>query len=147
MTTNVGARALTSHPVGFSAEARVEERSLKAVQDVFTPEFRNRLTRIVQFHPLPPEIAERIVEKMVYELEERLKSKKIDLELDASARTWLANNGYDKHYGARPLRRLIEQEISHALSSEILFGELQKGGRVRILADEDGIRFDIEPRK
>ena len=143
MTTNVGAFAMTANPVGFAQEAKPSQQSLKAVEQTFTPEFRNRLTAIVQFSPLDADIAERIVEKAVGELEQRLASKKVQLQLDATARVYLAKKGYDRNFGARPIRRLIETEIAHPLSSEILFGKLVKGGKVRIFAEDEGLKFDV----
>jgi ATP-dependent Clp protease ATP-binding subunit ClpA len=86
-------------------------------------------------------VAEKIVEKMIAELEERLKAKGVALVLETSARRWLAENGYDEKFGARPMRRLIESEISHKLSSEILFGKLAEGGTVTITAGDDGLVF------
>ncbi len=137
MTTNTGARESMANAIGFEQKQSFGEKNTKAIERQFSPEFRNRLTAIVQFSSLDMRIAEQIVEKMVGELEVRLKAKNITLVLEDSARTWLAERGFDAQYGARPLRRLIESEISHKLSSEILFGELAKGGQVTI-AERDG---------
>ncbi len=141
LTTNVGARELQQNAIGFES-GNAENRSLKMVEKSFSPEFYNRLTAIVQFNRLPPEQVKRIVDKMVAELSERLKAKKVELELDASAREYLAEKGFDKLLGARPIRRLIETEISHALSKEILFGALSRGGKVTIIAQEGKLQFN-----
>ncbi len=136
MTTNTGAQEASRRSIGFGEDIHTN-RNLKAVENAFTPEFRNRLTAIVQFNRLGDEHVGRIVDKMVGELEERLKAKKIKLRLEDSARKYLINTGFDDRFGARPIRRLIETEISHALSSEILFGGLTKGGLV-IVREKDG---------
>jgi ATP-dependent Clp protease ATP-binding subunit ClpA len=143
MTTNTGAREGLANVMGFEQKADFTSKSDKAVEKAFAPEFRNRLTAIVQFRSLGTEIAEQIVEKMVAELETRLKARGVHLTLDPSARAWLARKGYDAKYGARPMRRLIETEISHKLSHEILFGRLAKGGDVVINAGEDGLAFEF----
>ncbi len=143
MTTNTGAREAMNRAIGFEQESSFEDASAKALERMFSPEFRNRLTAVVRFRSLGTAIAEQIVEKMVSELEERLSSKRISLVLEASARCYLAEKGYDERYGARPVRRLIEKEISHALSDEILFGRLAKGGRVVISVSDDRLSFDF----
>ncbi|MCB1326880.1 MAG: ATP-dependent Clp protease ATP-binding subunit ClpA [Spirochaetales bacterium] len=136
MTTNTGARESMQRAIGFGQEFH-QDRSAKAVERVFSPEFRNRLTAIVQFNGLQMPHVERIVDKMIGELEERLRSKKITLKLEDSGRQYLAKKGFDPHYGARPVRRLIETEISHRLSNEILFGALSGGGLVVIRSETD----------
>ncbi len=135
MTTNTGAQEASRRSIGFGDDIHTD-RNLKAVERAFSPEFRNRLTAVVQFNRLGDDHVDRIVRKMVGELEERLKSKKIKLELDDAARTYLADKGFDDRFGARPIRRVVETEISHALSTEILFGKLAKGGTVKISAQE-----------
>ena len=142
MTTNTGARESMTRAIGFGADYH-EDANLKAIEKAFSPEFRNRLTAVVQFGPLVIEHVEHIVDKMIRELETRLKSKKIELVLEDSARRYLAEKGFDRNYGARPIRRLIETEISHVLSNEILFGRLAGGGSVRISAGDEGLKFDF----
>ncbi|MFO1519553.1 MAG: ATP-dependent Clp protease ATP-binding subunit ClpA [bacterium] len=142
MTTNTGARESMVRSIGFEKK-EYEDKSLKAVEKAFSPEFRNRLTGIVQFQPLGTSVAEQIVEKMVGQLEGRLKVKGVSLTLEASARKYLAEKGFDPQYGARPIRRLIETEISHVLSSEILFGKLAKGGSVVIKEEEGKLKFEF----
>jgi len=151
MTTNSGARDAEANAIGFEQTADGAGRSMKAIEKLFSPEFRNRLSAIVPFNPLPIEVAEQVVEKIGSELEARLKSRNVSLVIEASALSWLARKGYDPAFGARPLRRLVEKEISGVLSDEILFGRLAHGGQVRISAGEvspgeEGLVFDYESR-
>lgn len=141
MTTNSGAREGMNRAIGFGQVGSFEDRSGKVIEQQFSPEFRNRLSATVQFNALPLAVAEQIVEKMVSELEARLKAKNITLVLDPSARLYLARKGFDVRYGARPLRRLIETEISQPLSSDLLFGKLAKGGQITISCKHDKIEF------
>jgi ATP-dependent Clp protease ATP-binding subunit ClpA len=134
MTTNSGARENMHAPIGFEQKRDPADRSSKAIERMFSPEFRNRLTAVVQFDPLPMAVAEQIVEKMVAELEARLRTKSVTLTLDPSARRYLAERGFDERYGARPLRRVIETEISQPLSQALLFGSLSRGGHVTLVA-------------
>jgi len=136
MTTNAGAQELSRAMIGFGAG--ITTGSPKAVIDrMFSPEFRNRLSAIIEFAPLPPIVIERVVDKFLLELSERLEASKVTLEVSPAAKKWLADNGYDTRFGARPLGRLIENEISRVLADEVLFGRLAKGGgRVEVdLAD------------
>src|SRR5579884_715936 len=135
MTTNAGAQELARAMIGFGAT--VNTGSPKAVIDrMFSPEFRNRLSAIIEFAPLPPPVIEQVVEKFLAELQQRLNNSKVSLEVSAAARKWLAEHGYDTRFGARPLGRLIENEISRVLADELLFGKLSKGGNVKVdLAD------------
>ncbi len=143
MTTNTGARESMVKPVGFGKKD-FEDRSLKAIEKQFSPEFRNRLTSIITFLPLSPMVTEEIVRKMVRQLGVRLLAKRVNIELEESACKYLAKKGFDPHFGARPLRRVIENEISKPLSQEILFGKLQKGGEVRVGANALGLDFKIQ---
>jgi ATP-dependent Clp protease ATP-binding subunit ClpA len=135
MTTNAGAQELARAMIGFGSS--ITTGSPKAVIDrMFSPEFRNRLSATIEFAPLSPVIIERVVEKFLGELQERLNVNKVKLEVSAEAKTWLAEHGYDHRFGARPLGRLIENEIARMLADEVLFGKLVKGGRVVVdLAD------------
>jgi ATP-dependent Clp protease ATP-binding subunit ClpA len=99
---------------------------------MFSPEFRNRLSAIIEFAGLSPEIIARVVDKFVAELAERLAAQKVKLEVSPAARKWLAEKGFDPRFGARPLGRLIESEIARALADQVLFGELSKGGIARV---------------
>ncbi len=140
MTTNSGARESMVKTVGFG-NLGYEDKSLKIIEKQFSPEFRNRLTSIVSFHPLGLEVAERIVEKMVGELQKRLEAKHVKIKLEKTARKYLAQKGFDLQFGARPMRRLIENEIAQVLSQEILFGKLEEGGEVKISCEEGKLKF------
>jgi len=143
MTTNTGAREGNARAIGFEQVAKFEDRSVKAIEKAFSPEFRNRLSATVQFQSLGTDIAEQIVDKMITELEERLHAKNVTLVLEASARSYLARKGYDEQFGARPLRRLIEAEIARPIADELLFGKLSKGGEVKISAADDKLEFSF----
>jgi ATP-dependent Clp protease ATP-binding subunit ClpA len=141
MTTNAGAQELARAMIGFGAG--VTTGSPKAVIDrMFSPEFRNRLSATIEFAPLPPPVIQQVVDKFLGELQERLNANKVKLEVSAAAKQWLAQHGYDSRFGARPLGRLIENEISRALADEVLFGRLSKGGQVRIDLDGDKLTFE-----
>jgi ATP-dependent Clp protease ATP-binding subunit ClpA len=147
MTSNAGAREMDTATIGFSAVASdAQHKSLKAIEKAMTPEFRNRLDAIVAFNALPMEIIERVVDKFIGRLAEQLAAKKVTLALDAEARRWLAERGYDPKLGARPLGRVIQQEVETPLSDELLFGCLEKGGAVEIGLSEDKLAFRYSPR-
>ncbi|MEW6079378.1 MAG: ATP-dependent Clp protease ATP-binding subunit ClpA [Thermodesulfobacteriota bacterium] len=137
MTSNVGSREISSQSIGFGSDvADPGGKGKKAVENFFTPEFRNRLDGIIAFHSLTPEIMEKVVDKFIRQLSSQLETHKIQLSLSQAARQWLAREGHDPVYGARPLDRLIQTKIKDVLSDEILFGRLEKGGEVDVdLAD------------
>jgi len=144
MTSNAGAREMEANTVGFASDiADNAHRSKKAIEKTFTPEFRNRLDAIVHFDALPIEVVLNIVDKFILELRETLESKKVKLTLTDAARQWLAKNGYDSKLGARPLGRLIQNDIETRLSDELLFGKLEKGGQVEIDVENDAITFNF----
>jgi ATP-dependent Clp protease ATP-binding subunit ClpA len=135
MTTNAGARDLTSKSLGFSQAGRKPssmERTKEAIERTFAPEFRNRLDAWISFDSLPPEIIKKVVDKLVAELTVQLTEKKVTLDLSPEARDWLAEKGFDEKFGARPMARLIQNELKKPLADEILFGQLKKGGKVRV---------------
>jgi ATP-dependent Clp protease ATP-binding subunit ClpA len=144
MTSNAGAREMTSQAIGFRGD-RAGAGS-KAVEKLFSPEFRNRLDEIVHFSNLAPEVMKKIVDKFLAELDAQLLERKIKVELTPAARARLAEKGYDKNFGARPLGRLIQKEIKDPLSDEVLFGRLAKGGRVRVDVREGAFFFDFSER-
>ncbi len=143
MTSNVGAEAMARQRVGFGG--RTGEGDDKALRETFTPEFRNRLDAVIRFAALSEEVMLRIVDRMVGELAERLRQKEVRIELGDGARERLAERGFDPTFGARPLARLIQEEIARPLAEEILFGRLAGGGRVRVEAGEgeEAFRFDF----
>jgi len=140
MTTNAGAQELSRAMIGFGAGFTTG--SPRAMIDrMFSPEFRNRLSAIIEFSPLPPAVIERVVDKFLLELSERLEANKVTMEVTPAAKKWLAERGYDTRFGARPLGRLIENEIARLLADDVLFGRLTKGGRVVVDLDGDKLSF------
>ncbi len=140
MTSNAGAREMNVPLIGFAGGEQQDTRvakGMKAVENLFSPEFRNRLDGIIPFNGLSIGIMERIVEKFLAEIEGQLAEKKIRFELSPGAKRWLAESGYDSQFGARPLARYIQSEIKDVLADEILFGKLLKGGRVKIYKPEE----------
>ncbi|MFT8672271.1 ATP-dependent Clp protease ATP-binding subunit ClpA [Acetobacter orientalis] len=142
MTTNAGAADLSKEAIGFGREARVGEDE-EAIKRLFTPEFRNRLDAIIPFANLTPETVGRVVEKFVLQLEAQLADRNVTLELSSAAKEWLAERGYDRLYGARPLGRVIQEELKKPLAEELLFGKLTKGGAVKIGLKNGALTFDI----
>ena len=145
MTTNTGAREMEQRDVGFGAGSSPSEgKSKKAIEKLFSPEFRNRLTSIITFQHLNMNVMEFVVDKFITELELQLADKKVFFDLSLEARQWLAKEGYDKVFGARPLARVIEQKIKKPLADELLFGKLEKGGRVKIDLKNNQLIFSFE---
>ena len=140
MTSNAGAREMSSRGIGFGEQEG--GKSEKAIERHFNPEFRNRLDAIIHFNHLDLDIVEQIVQKFVGELEIQLAEKKVTILLSQEAAHWLAQKGYDPVYGARPLDRIIQENVKTVLADEILFGRLQKGGVVEIRLEEDGLAFE-----
>lgn len=145
MTSNAGAREMAATAIGFGDQSN-EGKDQQAIEKLFSPEFRNRLDGIVHFQTLPPEAVERVVDKFMKELIDQLAEKSVRISLTDGARRYLAEKGYDKTYGARPMARLIQSEVKQVLADEILFGQLQNGGTVEIDVGEDGLVFRYEPR-
>ncbi len=147
MTTNAGARDLTNEEIGFrrmsvpagSGLSPGASKAKSAIERTFSPEFRNRLDAWVQFNQLTFADVERVVDKFIGELQEQLADKNVRLDLTAAARNWLAQAGFDRIYGARPMARLIQQQVKEPLAEELLFGKLQEGGRAVIEAQDNGI--------
>lgn len=146
MTTNAGAVELSKEAIGFGAsdQSGADE---EAIKKLFTPEFRNRLDAIVPFSELPPAVIEQVVEKFVLELEIQLEDRGVHIKLTPSAKAFIAEKGYDKHFGARPLKRVIQEEIKKPLADELLFGRLVEGGEVKIGCKDKKLIIDIEPGK
>jgi ATP-dependent Clp protease ATP-binding subunit ClpA len=144
MTSNAGAREMASASIGFGDRSSLGKGE-QALERLFNPEFRNRLDYIVTFGPLTPEAVEKVVDKFMTEIVQQLAEKKVTISLTPEARTYLAEKGYDKTFGARPMARLIQKEIKLAIADEILFGTLQNGGKVEVGLGEDGLSFRYEP--
>lgn len=143
LTTNTGSRESNQRSVGFGKE-EFEDKSAQAIERYFSPEFRNRLTATLHFNSLSKEVVEKIVDKMIGQLADRLKAKKVMIELTPQARKFIAKKGYDKQLGARPIQRLIEEEITKKLSQEILFGDLSSGsGNVKIVVKDGELGFEL----
>jgi ATP-dependent Clp protease ATP-binding subunit ClpA len=145
MTSNAGAREMSANSIGFGAqETTGDTRGLKAVEQTFSPEFRNRLDGIVQFNHLSTATMEKIVDKDMDELKQMLKARQIRVSYSASVRSYLAQKGYDPKFGARPLARLIQVQIKDRLTDEILFGKLTKGGKILIGLKNDQLTFQFK---
>ncbi len=134
MTTNAGASDAAKEAIGFGRGKR-EGEDEEAIKKLFTPEFRNRLDAIVPFSPLGEEVISRVVDKFILQLEGQLSDRNVDIVLTAKARAWLAERGYDRDYGARPLARVIQEHVKKPMAEELLFGKLKKGGVVTIDVD------------
>jgi ATP-dependent Clp protease ATP-binding subunit ClpA len=140
LTTNAGARDLAVRRVGYGREDESPaERSREAIEQTFSPEFRNRLDGWVSFNSLARPTVEKIVDKLVNELALQLKERAVEIELSPEARSWLADKGFDPAFGARPMARLIQNEIKKTLADRLLFGDLKGGGRVRVEVREGGL--------
>ncbi|MCJ9429241.1 ATP-dependent Clp protease ATP-binding subunit ClpA [Kordiimonas marina] len=144
MTTNAGAMELSKKAIGFGRETN-EGASEEAIKQIFSPEFRNRLDAVIAFDFLPPEVVARIVEKFVLQLELQLADRGVEISLMEDAKAWLAEKGYDRHYGARPLSRVIQEHIKKPLADELLFGKLAKGGEVVVKLKDDKLVFEVTP--
>jgi ATP-dependent Clp protease ATP-binding subunit ClpA len=142
MTTNAGASDMAKEAIGFGRDVRVGEDD-DAIKRLFTPEFRNRLDATITFAGLTPEIVGRVVEKFVMQLEAQLADRNVTIELSSAAKEWLAERGYDRLYGARPLGRLIQEYIKKPLAEELLFGKLVKGGSVKVTLKDNKLEFEI----
>ncbi len=142
MTTNAGAREMSDSSMGFGNSSGEKGKGRGAIERTFTPEFRNRLDAWIAFEPLSFETTERVVDKFMEELRVQLRAKNVTLELAEPGRAWLAKNGYDRAFGARPMARLIHSKIKEPLVDAILFGKLQDGGHVIVSASGDVLTLE-----
>ena len=142
MTTNAGAADNARASIGFG-RGKVEGEDEKAIQRLFAPEFRNRLDAIVAFKALDAETIKSVVTKFIIQLEAQLADRNITIELTDEAADWLAKNGFDELYGARPLARVIQEHIKKPLADDILFGRLTRGGHVKVTLKDGKIAFDV----
>ena len=143
MTTNAGAADAQRNTIGFG-RGRADDEEEQAIRRVFTPEFRNRLDAVVGFKALTPEIIRLVVQKFILQLEVQLADRHVTIETSDDAADWLAKNGFDELYGARPLARVIQEHIKKPLADEILFGKLVRGGHVRVELKDGKLVFDID---
>jgi len=144
MTTNAGAETLSRRSIGFSEQDHSSD-GMEVINKTFTPEFRNRLDAIIQFAGLQKETITHVVDKFLTELQAQLDEKHVVLHVDEEAKAWLAEKGYDAAMGARPMARLIQDQIKRPLAEQILFGRLsERGGDVYIRLGDDGLEFEYE---
>ncbi|MFM2110575.1 MAG: Clp protease ClpX [Pseudomonadota bacterium] len=143
MTTNAGAADMARTSIGFTPSDNTTD-GMEAIKKLFSPEFRNRLDAVIQFNGLDESTIERVVEKLLVEIETQLEGKRVALVLDDAARSWLAKKGYDPKMGARPMARVIQEHIKRPLAEELLFGKLVNGGTVRATVNKEGSGLDLE---
>ncbi|MEZ5670047.1 MAG: ATP-dependent Clp protease ATP-binding subunit ClpA [Alphaproteobacteria bacterium] len=148
MTTNAGAADLAKPAIGFERSVR-EGDDKEAIERMFSPEFRNRLDSVIPFAHLSEEVLSRVVDKFVMQLEEQLLDRNVTIEMSDKARHWLSVKGYDRLFGARPLGRVIQENVKKPLADELLFGELTNGGVVFVDLDEkaDKLAFRFDQAK
>ena len=132
MTTNVGSKDIMKQSIGFDQKDATQENAKQAVKSFFTPEFINRVDNVIAFKTLSPDIVHLVVNKFLQELQDQLADKGVQIQIDKGVKQYLASKGYSKEHGARPMDRIIQDELKKILSHEILFGKLKKGGKVTI---------------
>jgi ATP-dependent Clp protease ATP-binding subunit ClpA len=143
MTTNAGAEQVNRASIGFKTQDHSTDAG-EVIKRTFSPEFRNRLDAIVHFKGLSSSNIAQVVDKFIIELENQLEDKHVTLDIDEPARAWLAKHGYDPLMGARPMARLIQEKIKKPLAEELLFGQLEKGGRVFVKVRNDDLALNFE---
>jgi ATP-dependent Clp protease ATP-binding subunit ClpA len=143
MTTNAGAELISRASMGFTLQDHTKDAG-EAIKKVFTPEFRNRLDAVIQFEALDHNVILNVVDKFLIELESQLEAKKVSMTITDKARHWLADKGYDPKMGARPMARVIQDEIKQVLADELLFGDLTDGGHVKIDVEDNKLVCDVK---
>ena len=146
MTTNAGADRISRPSVGFTQQDHTSD-AMEVIKRTFSPEFRNRLDAIIEFNTLDQKTILNVVDKFLVELQAQLDNKKVAMDVDESARQWLAEHGYDKVMGARPMARIIQEKIKRALAEELLFGQLEHGGHVIVSTQDGEIHVEIEAKE
>ena len=146
MTTNAGAHEMSRASIGFTHQDHSSDM-MEIIKKMFTPEFRNRLDSIVHFNALDPSVMEKVVDKFIFELEAQLQEQQVTIEVEESARLWLAVHGHDEKMGARPMARIIQQHIKKPLADELLFGRLAHGGHVIVHLEGAGLAFEIQEKE
>ena len=145
MTTNAGADLLEKKSIGFSDQSN-ESDALLSLKKLFSPEFRNRLDEIIQFNYLPIEVILSIVDKFLTKLQAQLDARNVELIYSKKVLNWIADNGYNKEMGARPMERFITNKIKKPLVDKVLFGDLSKGGQIKVDLGKDGIVFSAKKK-
>lgn len=145
MTTNAGVQETVKASIGFSQQDKRLD-AMSEINRVFSPEFRNRLDNIIWFEHLTPAIMRQIVDKFIAELQTQLRDKNVELTITSDAKTWLANQGYDKAMGARPMSRVIQEQLKKPIAQELLFGQLQQGGNVSINLTKNKLNFSYQAK-
>jgi ATP-dependent Clp protease ATP-binding subunit ClpA len=143
MTTNAGAQLASRRGIGFVEQNHAPD-AMEVIRRTFTPEFRNRLDAIIQFNALDFEHILRVVDKFLIELESQLAEKHVSLDVNAEARRWLAEHGFDPQMGARPMARVIQEKVKRALADELLFGKLADGGKVSLSVQDGELKVSSE---
>ena len=143
MTTNAGAQELSKKAIGFNREVN-EEADVEAIEKLFSPEFRNRLDAIIPFAPLKHEVIRLVVDKFIMQLDAQLAERNVEIELSEAARDWLAQRGYDRNNGARPLTRVVQEHIKKPLADQLLFGELTGGGLALVDVENDALVVTVK---
>ena len=146
LTTNAGVKETTRQSIGFKQQDHSFD-AMKEINNVFSPEFRNRLDNIVWFNHLDNVVIEQVIDKFIVELQAQLDEKGVSLELTKEAKKWLAEHGYDKTMGARPMSRLIQEHLKKPLANELLFGELTQGGTAKVSVRKGDIVINYESKK
>ena len=149
MTTNAGARDSARRSIGFTEQDHSSD-AMEVIKKKFSPEFRNRLDAIINFHSLELPIILMVVDKFVLELEEQLALKNVNLTVSRTAREWLAEKGFDPKMGARPMKRVIQEQIKRVLADDLLFGGLSEGGDVMVDAPAEGeenLSIEVKPNE
>jgi len=147
MTTNAGAKQMESGSIGLDSTGNNLSKRDHAIKNFFTPEFRNRLDGIIHFNRLGEESLLRLVEKFLSQLENRLVSKKIYIEITKECKVWIGNHAYDPKLGARPIERYLQEHLYRPISEQMLYGKLEKGGKVLIKVENNELKIDFEAKK
>ena len=145
MTTNAGAEMLSRSSMGFAAQDHSSD-GMESIKKAFSPEFRNRLDGIIQFKQLGQDMIAQVVDKFIFEFEHQLEEKGVSLSIDDEVRTWLAIKGYDPVMGARPMTRVIQEQLKKPLAEDLLFGKLAKGGHVTVTVKDNELVFDTQSK-
>jgi ATP-dependent Clp protease ATP-binding subunit ClpA len=146
MTTNAGVQETVKKSIGLIQQDHSHD-AMSVIKKVFTPEFRNRLDNIIWFNSLDEHVIHQVVDKFIVELQAQLDARGVSLEVSDDARHWLAVKGYDKAMGARPMSRVIQEQLKKPLANELLFGSLVDGGTVKVELKDDELKFEYLSEK